>query len=244
MAAMAGQFLTGDKTGTSNAIGTIMVTGVAMLGSLTVLPATLALLGRHVDKGRIRIPFLRRRKPVQRDSRIWSFILDRVLRRPGLSAFAAIALLLVIASPALHMKVHQTGINDLPPDMPGYTVLKHMNTAFPSNSADATVVVTAPDVNSPEMKRGDRRPRADGEADRPDGPAVRGHHQPGQHGRVDLDDARRHRHRPGVQGRAGHPPGHGRSRQPSARSAAPRRTSPATRPSTVTRRRTWPARPR
>src|SRR6185436_17608386 len=31
MAAMAGQFLTGDKTGTSNAIGTIMVTGVAML---------------------------------------------------------------------------------------------------------------------------------------------------------------------------------------------------------------------
>ena len=152
MAAMAGQFLTGDKTGTSNAIGTIMVTGVAMLGSLTVLPATLALLGRHVDKGRIRIPFLRRRKPVRRDSRIWSFILDRVLRRPGLSAFAAIALLLVIASPALHMKVHQTGINDLPPDMPGYTVLKHMNTAFPSNSADAAVVVTAPDVNSPEMK--------------------------------------------------------------------------------------------
>ena len=148
MAAMAGQFLTGDKTGTSNAIGTIMVTGVAMLGSLTVLPATLALLGRHVDKGRIRIPFLRRRKPVQRDSRIWSFILDRVLRRPGLSAFAAVALLLVIASPALHMKVHQTGINDLPPDMPGYTVLKHMNTAFPSNSADATVVVTAPNVNS------------------------------------------------------------------------------------------------
>jgi len=152
MAAMAGQFLTGDKTGTSNAIGTIMVTGVAMLGSLTVLPATLALLGRHVDKGRIRIPFLRRRKPVQRDSRVWSFILDRVLRRPGLSAFAAIALLLVIASPALHMKVHETGINDLPPDMPGYTVLKHMNAAFPSNSSDATVVVTAPNVNSPEMK--------------------------------------------------------------------------------------------
>jgi RND superfamily putative drug exporter len=152
MAAMAGQFLTGDKTGTSNAIGTIMVTGVAMLGSLTVLPATLALLGRHVDKGRIRIPFLRGRKPVQRDSRVWSFILDRVLRRPGLSAFAAIALLLVIASPALHMKVHETGINDLPPDMPGYTVLKHMNAAFPSNSSDATVVVTAPNVNSPEMK--------------------------------------------------------------------------------------------
>ena len=66
MVAMAGQFLTGDKGSTSFAVGTIMVVAVAMLGSLTALPAMLALLGRHVDKGRIRIPFLRRRSPPHR----------------------------------------------------------------------------------------------------------------------------------------------------------------------------------
>jgi putative drug exporter of the RND superfamily len=157
MAAMSGQFLTGDASGTSNAVGTIMVVAVAMLGSLTALPAMLALLGRHVDKGRLRIPARRKNKstrPEIRDSRMWGFILDRVLKRPALSALAAVALLLVIASPALHFKIHQTGTNDLPPDMPGYTVLQHMNDAFPSNNANATVVVTAPNVNTPEVKQG------------------------------------------------------------------------------------------
>ncbi len=56
MVAMAGQFLTGDKASTAFAVGTIMVVAVAMLGSLTALPAMLALLGRHVDKGRMQHP--------------------------------------------------------------------------------------------------------------------------------------------------------------------------------------------
>ncbi len=89
MVAMAGQFLTGDKSSASFAVGTIMVVAVAMLGSLTALPAMLALLGRHVDKGRIRIPF-RRRRPVRTDSRVWSFILDRVLARPAISAVGSV----------------------------------------------------------------------------------------------------------------------------------------------------------
>ena len=44
-------FLTGDKGSTSFAVGTIMVVAVAMLGSLTVLPAVLALLGRPRRQG-------------------------------------------------------------------------------------------------------------------------------------------------------------------------------------------------
>jgi RND superfamily putative drug exporter len=150
--AMAGQFLTGDKGSTSFAVGTIMVVLVAMLGSLTALPATLALLGRHVEKGRVRIPFVRRNRPARRESRMWGFILDRVVRHPVAASAAALAVLLALASPALHFKVHQTGLNDLPPNMPGYTVMKHMQQAFPSNSAVADVVIEAPDVTSPEVK--------------------------------------------------------------------------------------------
>jgi len=152
MVAMAGQFLTGDKSSASFAVGTIMVVAVAMLGSLTALPAMLALLGRHVDKGRIRIPFLRRRRSTRTESRAWSFVLDRVLARPGLSAIASVALLLAIASPALHFKIHTTSPNDLPPNLPGIAVYHHLEKAFPNTEMPAVVVVQAGDTNAPQVR--------------------------------------------------------------------------------------------
>ena len=60
MVAMAGMFLSGDKTFISFAEGTILVVAIAMFASLTVLPAMLAWLGDRVEKGRI--PFLGRRR--------------------------------------------------------------------------------------------------------------------------------------------------------------------------------------
>src|SRR5213078_4336959 len=53
MIAMAGMLFSGDKTFISMGIGTIMVVAVAMIGSLTVLPAVLSKLGDRVEKGRI-----------------------------------------------------------------------------------------------------------------------------------------------------------------------------------------------
>ena len=56
MIAMAGMYLAGAPTFSSFATGTILVVAVAVVGSLTVLPAILAWLGDRVEKGRI--PFL------------------------------------------------------------------------------------------------------------------------------------------------------------------------------------------
>ncbi len=53
MIAMAGMYLAGNSTFSSFATGTILVVAVAVLGSLTVLPAVLAWLGDRVDKGRV-----------------------------------------------------------------------------------------------------------------------------------------------------------------------------------------------
>src|SRR6476620_2594543 len=50
---MAGMFLAGGRTFTALGVGAIMVVGVAMIGSVTVVPAVLASLGDRVDKGRI-----------------------------------------------------------------------------------------------------------------------------------------------------------------------------------------------
>ena len=56
MIAMAGMFFAGNVTFTSFAVGTSLVVAVAMLGSLTVLPAVLSKLGRRVELGKV--PFL------------------------------------------------------------------------------------------------------------------------------------------------------------------------------------------
>jgi RND superfamily putative drug exporter len=51
---MGGLFLARDTVFSSFAVGSILVVAVAVVGSLTVLPATLAKLGRWVDRPRIR----------------------------------------------------------------------------------------------------------------------------------------------------------------------------------------------
>ena len=86
MVAMAGMFLTGDPTFASLALATILVVAVAVLGSLTVLPALLSRLGDKVDRGRV--PFVGRLRRDDGEGRIWGAIVDRVLRRPALSAAA------------------------------------------------------------------------------------------------------------------------------------------------------------
>src|SRR5205807_7450415 len=56
MISLSGLFLTGIDVFKGLAVGTIMVVGITVLGSLTALPAALSLLGSWVDRGRI--PFL------------------------------------------------------------------------------------------------------------------------------------------------------------------------------------------
>ena len=97
MIAMAGMLFSGDQTFVSFSIGTMIVVAVAMLGSLTVLPALLSKLGDRVEKGRI--PLLGRlRRPVG-EGRIWSKVLTPVLRHPAISASLAAVSLVALAIP-------------------------------------------------------------------------------------------------------------------------------------------------
>jgi RND superfamily putative drug exporter len=109
--AMAGLFLSGDKAFISFSMGTMMVVAVAMIGSLTVLPAVLAKLGDRVKRGRIRFVDRLRRK--DGESRLWGAALDHVLRRPVVSVVAAAAVLLALAVPALRLDTATTGLDDI-----------------------------------------------------------------------------------------------------------------------------------
>jgi uncharacterized membrane protein YdfJ with MMPL/SSD domain len=138
--AMSGMFLAGASTFTSFAVGTITVVAIAVAGSLTVLPAVLSKLGDRVNKGRV--PFLTPpEERVARESRVWSAILDRVLRRPAVAAIASTALLLLLATPVLGLKMAVPGIETLPHDLAGIQTYDRIQDAFPGNQIPAEVVI-------------------------------------------------------------------------------------------------------
>jgi uncharacterized membrane protein YdfJ with MMPL/SSD domain len=145
--AMSGMLLTRDATFVSFGIATMMVVGVAMLGSLTVLPAVLSKLGDRVDRGRV--PFVGRLRGSDGEGRVWGAILDRVLRRPVVSVVLASGLLLAIAAPALMMTTVQPGIDTYPQHL--LTSYNRIEAAFPGTEISAAVVVKAADVESPEV---------------------------------------------------------------------------------------------
>jgi RND superfamily putative drug exporter len=149
MTAMAGMFLTGSDIFASFALATIAVVAIAMLGSLTVLPALLSRLGDKVDRGRI--PFLGRRRS-DREGRIWGAIVTRVLRRPVLSVVLAGGLLVALALPALQLRMVQPGPDTFPQHLPAVQTYDRMQDAFPGTALPATVVVEAPDVEAPTMQ--------------------------------------------------------------------------------------------
>jgi RND superfamily putative drug exporter len=121
------------------ATGTILVVACAMVGSLTFVPAMLALLGHRIDKGRI--PFLSRLKRSDGESRVWNAILTPVLNHPLASAIAATAVLVALAIPAIGLKTANSGMTDLPRDMAIMQTYDRMQAAFPGGEIPAEVVV-------------------------------------------------------------------------------------------------------
>jgi RND superfamily putative drug exporter len=165
--AMAGMFFSGDKTFMSFSIGTMMVVAVAMIGSLTVLPALLSKLGDRVEKGRV--PFVHRLRRKDGDSRVWGAILNRVLRRPVVSVVAATAILVALAAPALTLNTATTSIDDI--SIAEIEPVKHLEAAFPGGNEPAQVAIQANDVTSEPVRRAiadlERRALASGQMSNP-----------------------------------------------------------------------------
>ncbi len=150
MIAMAGMYIAGNATFTSFATGTILVVAVAVVGSLTVLPAVLAKLGDRVERGRV--PLLRRVKTKSGESRVWNAVVDRVLRRPVAAAVVSGALLLALAAPALGLKTALPGVDSLPRDLEVMQTYDRIQAEFPGENIPANVVVQGDAVRSPQMK--------------------------------------------------------------------------------------------
>jgi RND superfamily putative drug exporter len=148
--AMSGMFLAGIQGMSAFAVGTILVVAVAMLGSLTVLPATLSWLGDRVDRGRV--PFVSRLRRDDGQGRIWRAIVTAVMRRPVVSVVLAGGLLVALAVPALQLRTVQAGVETFPQDLPAVQTYNRIQAAFPGSEIPATVAVRAPDVAAPAVQ--------------------------------------------------------------------------------------------
>ncbi|PVD05679.1 MMPL family transporter [Streptomyces sp. CS207] len=151
--AMAGMLFTGIAEFEAMGLASLMVVAVAMVGSVTVLPALLSLLGERVEKGRV--PFLRRRRGNggSQNSRFWTAVLDRVLAKPLLAAAVATGALLAVAAPALGMKTQNLTLDqEFGDSLPIVQTYNRVNAAFPGGSDPAEVVVKADDINAPEVR--------------------------------------------------------------------------------------------
>ena len=130
MFSIGGLFLLNDNLFRSMAIGTIAVVLIAVIGSLTFLPATLAILGDNVD--RLRLPFLGRDRP--EGSGLWAVVVRAVMRRPVIAFLVAGAVLVAIAIPTGRLHMGQSDFDSFPDSIDAVAGVNLLNEKWPQGS--------------------------------------------------------------------------------------------------------------
>ncbi|NJP43951.1 MMPL family transporter [Actinacidiphila epipremni] len=109
---------------------------VAMISSLTVLPALLAVLGRRINSWRVPLPGRRRREAAAAagGGGSWERIAHTVMRRPVAYAVGVLVILALFATP--FMKVHFAGSDErvLPKNTEARIVSQRLAAEFPGGS--------------------------------------------------------------------------------------------------------------
>ena len=151
IAAMAGLFVVDDATFNSLAIGSIVVVAVAVLGSITVLPALLVKLGRWSD--RPRVPLLWRVNRRIGRGGLSRRLLGPVVRHPLVALGMSCLVVVGLAVPALGMKTHSATLDTLPTSIPEVQTVKAISVSFPADEgASANVVVKADAASQPAVE--------------------------------------------------------------------------------------------
>ncbi len=142
MISLSGLFLLPDEIFHSMALGTIAVIVAAIAGSLVFLPATLAIVGDGVNRGRV--PIIGR---AHEGHGVWASIVGRVMRRPWISAIAAVAILVALASPVRLLQLGEADISSFPPTVDGVQADLALQAHWPQGTLmNVSVVATGGDA--------------------------------------------------------------------------------------------------
>ncbi|MGW0041490.1 MMPL family transporter [Rhodococcus sp. NPDC003348] len=145
--AFAGTLVFPQATLRSLGLGAMSAVAVAATMSLTVLPAALALLGPRVGAGSWRRNAFDRGQA--RAERFWERVTRAVLARRLLVATSITALLLVLASPVLGIKLTDIDHTALPADHPARTTVERVAAEFPAVGSGVVAVVRGDDGRPP-----------------------------------------------------------------------------------------------
>jgi RND superfamily putative drug exporter len=111
---------------------------VAMLGSLTVLPAMLAVLGPKINALRVPLPHRSRRatdKPAREDEGGWARLTHGVMRRPVLYLTTVFVALAALATPFAHAEFGGVDERVMPADSEARVVTERIAADFPGGTA-------------------------------------------------------------------------------------------------------------
>jgi RND superfamily putative drug exporter len=159
---LGGLLTLGISLFTSMAVGTMGVVLVSVIGSLTFLPATLAIVGDRVNLGRpitwiprlvgarVVLDRIERRASRPPGSGFWAGLVNGVMKRPVILTVLSGALLLAIASPALRLRTGTTDITALPSTIDGIAGIKLINEKFPFGQ-DIRMDIVVTDPTRPEV---------------------------------------------------------------------------------------------
>ncbi|MGW6861663.1 MMPL family transporter [Streptomyces xanthophaeus] len=154
-------YLAGDVIFSSLATGTILVVAVAMVSSLTVLPALLATIGRRSERRSARKAARRasRGKPVRtkraaaETGRVFGALLRPAQKRPAVTLSVSVLVMLALAAPALGMKLIDPGKDTFSRDIPAMQVYDRLNAAFPELLVKHEVVARSTPDRAPEVRQ-------------------------------------------------------------------------------------------
>jgi putative drug exporter of the RND superfamily len=137
--ALAGTQLVDIQAFRSMGWGAMIAVAFAVAAALTLLPALLGFIGRKIDAMRIR------RRPAAETSRLWHRWAMVVMRHPWTALIGSLVVLLVLALPALHLRLGSSGPSILPADSSPRVAAELAGKAFGEGAVSPVqVLVTDP----------------------------------------------------------------------------------------------------
>ena len=150
--AMCGMLIVPNNIMRSLALGAILVGIVSVAAALTLLPALLGLLGDRVNA--LRVPFVGRAalESAGTEGRFWHAIVERVMRRPGLSLALAAAVLIAVAIPLFGLHIGASGVSTLPDSFASKRGFIALERDFPRLTTDPVQIVVAEGYDRPAVR--------------------------------------------------------------------------------------------
>ncbi|MEU5956316.1 MMPL family transporter [Streptomyces sp. NPDC047525] len=162
-------FLARDVIFDSLATGTILVVAVAVVSSVTVLPALLVKLGRRTERRAAKR--IAQGKPVRvaygekKPGRAWNALLAPARKHPALTLCLSVLVMLGLALPALNMNLKNPARDSFSRDIEAMKGYDRLLEAFPEQRVRHLVVVRAEASQAGEVREAltalDRRAKAD-----------------------------------------------------------------------------------